>query len=121
MNSMNILFALAFALLLTHEMDAIRNQEWKMFIGLKELPEETAYRIFLLLHLPLYLIILVLLTTDLVGIGMIIVDVFLIFHTILHYFFRHHPENQLTNRLSKGIINAAGVAALLHFVIAAMW
>ncbi|MFQ7237062.1 MAG: DUF6713 family protein, partial [Enterococcus hulanensis] len=38
---LTILFALELALLLTHEMDAIRHKEWRMFVFLKDLPEQT--------------------------------------------------------------------------------
>ena len=34
------------SLLLIHEMDAIRTKEWKMFIILKDMADETAYKIF---------------------------------------------------------------------------
>nr|WP_260456143.1 DUF6713 family protein [Enterococcus gilvus] len=45
---LTILFALELALLLTHEMDAIRHKEWRMFVFLKDLPEQTAYWVFTL-------------------------------------------------------------------------
>ena len=56
-----IIFYLALTLLFVHEMDAVRRKEWKMFIVLKDMEDEKACHIFLLLHIPLYLMILLLL------------------------------------------------------------
>lgn len=56
---LNVLFAIELALLLTHEMDAVRHKEWQMFIGLKDLPEGTAYWLFTLPHIILYTLIIV--------------------------------------------------------------
>lgn len=50
------LFIFMITLLLIHEMDAIRTKEWRMFIVLKDMPDEKAYKIFTLAHIPLYFI-----------------------------------------------------------------
>ncbi len=88
----------------THEMDAIRRQEWKMFIILKDMQEEKAYAMFTLLHIPLYAAILYLLLSPNVLIGFYITDVFLIAHTIIHFIFGKKPSNQFTGKISKAII-----------------
>ena len=121
MTGLNGLFSMILALLFTHEMDAVRNKEWRMFIGLKDLPEETAYRLFLLLHIPLYTAVLLVLINGTETIGFYLVDLFMIFHAITHYLFRNHPNNRLTNRLSQGIINAAGALALIHLILFHLW
>jgi len=43
----------------SHEMDAIRTKEWRMLIILKDIADETAYKIFTLAHLPLYFIVFI--------------------------------------------------------------
>ncbi|MEM1483719.1 DUF6713 family protein [Oscillospiraceae bacterium PP1C4] len=53
-----VLFAIIISLLLIHEMDAIRTKEWKMFIILKKMTDEKAYKVFTLIHLPLYFLII---------------------------------------------------------------
>jgi hypothetical protein len=83
-----LLFVLIISLLLIHEMDAIRTKEWKMFIILKDLPDETAYKAFTIAHLPLYFsAILTLVQVNLTAIYYII-DLFLIAHTVIHFCFR---------------------------------
>lgn len=113
---LNSLLALELALLLTHEMDAVRHKEWKMFIGLKDLPEQTAYWVFTLPHILLYALVLffLLLKSTII---LYVVDLFLIGHLLLHYFFRNHPDNQLTGFWSKLIISSAGIIAGVHLVL----
>lgn len=48
---LTLLFAIELALVMTHEIGAIRCKEWRLFIGLKALPEETAYCVFTLPHI----------------------------------------------------------------------
>ena len=109
-------FSIALALLLAHEMDAVRKQEWKMFIGLKAMDDEKAYQVFLLLHIPLYAALLLLLFSAFSQIGYYIVDIFLIGHMFLHWAFEKHPANRLNGTASKLLINMAGLLALVHIV-----
>ena len=113
----NFIFSLELALLLTHEMDAIRGKEWEMFIILKDMDDERAYSIFMLMHIPLYTIILALLFSNHIRIGLYIVDVFLIAHTLVHIGFRKHPANKLNNTISKYIIQIAGVLSIIHLLL----
>ena len=113
----NIIFSLALALLFTHEMDAVRRQEWKMFVILKDMPDEVAYRIFTLLHIPLYALIFLLWLFNYLLVLFYILDIFLILHLFLHIGFSKHPDNNLKNRISKTIIFSAGLLALTHLII----
>ena len=111
------IFSLELALLFLHEMDAIRRREWKMFILLKDMEDEKAYRVFMFLHIPLYTVILALLFSGYYRIGFYITDVFLITHTLLHIGFRKHTANKLNNSMSKSIIFPAGILAAVHLLL----
>lgn len=111
------IFSLELTLLLTHEMDAIRKKEWRMFIILKNMPDEKASYTFMLLHIPLYTIILMVLFSGYAAIGNYIVDVFLIVHMFVHFLFRNHPANQFTSLTSKLLIYGAGVLAVIHILL----
>lgn len=113
----NTIFAFELALLFTHEMDAIRKQEWKMFIFLKDMADEKAYHIFMLLHIPLYAVIVSLLLSPFLHIEYYITDVFLVLHTLLHLGFRKHPTNKFNNNISNGIIFSAGLFAVFHLLL----
>jgi len=112
-----LIFALELALLFTHEMDAVYRQEWKMFVILKDMAAEDAFRIFLLLHIPLYTAILCLLLSEYHQAGIYITDIFLILHMLVHLAFGKHPANQLNGSISKAIIGSAGILALIHLAV----
>ena len=113
----SIIFPLELALLLTHEMDAVRRQEWKMFIVLKDMADEKAYKVFTLLHIPIYAAILILLFSHFKYVGFYIIDIFLICHSLVHVGFRRHPANGFNSWVSKTIIHLAGILALVHLII----
>ena len=113
----NLVFALALALLLTHEMDAVRHQEWKMLAGLKNLPETVAYRVFTALHIPLYASVLALLLTGHERLVFYLVDGFLVLHLLLHLGLSKHPANRLNNSFSQTIVYGATALAVAHLVL----
>jgi len=113
-----ILFAVILALLLLHEMDAIRNAEWKMFIVLKDMSDAKAFKVFTLLHLPLYVTLLMLiLSVEHQIIAYYVVDLFLIIHSILHLVFERHAKNGLKNIFSRSIIYSMGILAVIHIFV----
>ena len=50
----------------------------------------------------------------------IILDIFLIIHVGLHWFFRNHPENTFDNRLSQGLIIGGAPLGILHMSLILM-
>ncbi|QIN83216.1 hypothetical protein GBA63_11610 [Rubrobacter tropicus] len=52
------LFVAGFCLLLVHEMDAVRLEEWKIFPLLCGMREESGYVTFAALHVPIYALLL---------------------------------------------------------------
>ena len=119
-----VLFLIIISLLLVHEMDAIRAKEWRLFIVLKDIAEETAYRIFTSIHLLLYFVILYFLIcggaiTNYVT--KLIIDIFLLVHAILHYCFRNKENNGFHYRYSKIIIYAMALLSLIHLLIMLLW
>nr|WP_233454082.1 DUF6713 family protein [Brevibacillus parabrevis] len=110
-----VIFSINFSLLLLHEMDAIRAKEWKMFAILKDMDDGRAFKVFTILHLPLYAILLYSFISQQI-VSFIIIDVFLIFHSIIHYFFEKHPNNNFTNTYSRLLIYPMGVLGVLHLL-----
>lgn len=119
-----ILMAFLFSMLLLHEMDAVRAKEWRMFLFLKDLKEETAYRIFAVAHLPLYMAALI------VMIGgspkgsnafYYILEVLLVLHGCVHFGFRKHKENSFTSLFSKLIIYGMAFFAVFHLIYLGIW
>ncbi len=114
-----VVFIIILSLLLIHEMDAIRAKEWKMFIVLKDMAEKTASTTFILLHLPLYFGALYAFVSGATAsyVLKIIIDAFLLGHAIIHYCFRHNENNGFQSRLSKIIIYAMPVLAVLDICL----
>ena len=113
------MFLVIISLLLVHEMDAIRAKEWKMFIVLKEMTEETAYRVFTVIHLPLFFCAFYLLFLgDAATFALkIFIDIFLLAHAFIHYCFRNHKDNGFQSIFSKSIIYLMPVLAFLHLCL----
>ena len=114
-------FYIGLSLLLIHEMDAIRQREWKLFIFLSSLREETAYAVFTALHIPAY----VLLFWGLFGDGssgindglVIALDCFFIIHVVLHLLFIRHKDYQFNSVFSWVLILGAGIAGVIDLLI----
>ena len=112
----NLLFIAAVACILTHEMDAVRCREWEIFPGLHLIrDEQLAYRLFTLLHIPLYALLFwgvfgEGIVADSVVIGL---DIFFVIHVGLHILFLWHPKNQFTDWVSWLAIGGAGVFGAL--------
>ena len=107
----HLFFLLGFCLLLTHEMDAIRCKEWRIFPFTSKMGEETGYLAFTALHIPLYaFLIWGLFGGGDVNRGLIVgLDVFFIVHVILHLVFINHPDNLFRSAFSWALIVGAGV------------
>lgn len=109
-----MLFIVNLSLLLVHEMDAVRNREWRMFAVLKNMADEKACRVFILAHIPLYIAVLLMLMSPAQQILFYTLDIFLIFHTAIHFGFRQHKNNAFTSVFSKMLIYGMGVVSVVH-------
>lgn len=54
----DLIFYIGIALLLTHELDAIARNEWRMFPFICRLKDDIGYKVFIILHIPLFVLIL---------------------------------------------------------------
>jgi len=108
-------FYLGLALLLLHEMDAVRCREWRIFPGLSGLSDRWGELVFLLAHIPLYFLLLATLASEPGRPGLIRgLSVFCLVHAGLHLLFLRHPKNEFTDRLSWGLIGGAALAGALE-------
>lgn len=114
----DLLFYLGIALLFTHELDAIKRHEWRIFPFISRLPDDTAYHVFVLLHVPLFLLILWLNYHPSENVRywfQLSMDVFFIVHLGLHRLFRRHAEYEFNSIFSKSIIFLNAVVGLAHW------
>jgi len=104
------------SLLVMHEMDAIHCKEWKIFIFFENISDRKGYLIFSILHFPLFIAILFL-TKYQFEIMFWILNIFLVFHSILHLFFRNHKFNHFQSKYSIFLITAMGLIGIIAIII----
>lgn len=111
-------FFVALSFILTHEMDAIKQHEWRIFPLTFWLDETLGYFVFTALHVPLYVLLFwSLYAIDGLNLGLIRgLDIFFIIHVFLHIIFLRHPKNEFKSLFSWVIILGAGIAGLVDLV-----
>jgi hypothetical protein len=83
----DLIFLFAVTWLIIHELDAIHEREWRFFFMAISIEDETAYRIFVALHVPLLFFIL----WNIQWVWLQIpIDLFLIGHAGAHLALRNH-------------------------------
>lgn len=116
----NLLFNLGFATILTHELDAMTQSEWKLLFILKNLPEQTASVAFVLLHIPLITVLLWLTNNESEVVNnwsRIALAVFLVIHSGLHKLLENNPNYTFNSTLSLGLIYGGGLLGLLYLIL----
>ncbi|MGD1912535.1 MAG: DUF6713 family protein [Rivularia sp. (in: cyanobacteria)] len=116
----NLIFNLGFATILTHELDAMTQSEWKLLFILRNLPEETASVAFVVLHVPLIAALLWLTNNELKPIknwSRIGLAAFLVIHSGLHKLLEDSPNYTFNSTLSLGLIYGGGLIGLLYLIL----
>ena len=119
-NVAELIFITGFALLLVHELGAIKQQEWRIFPVLSRLDDAPAYAIFVSAHIPLIILLLWLFIHPDQGARhgfRITLDIFFVLHLGLHVLFAGHEENKFDNRFSMILIVTMAAFGLLHLLI----
>lgn len=114
------LFALAFALLVSHELDAMIRSEWELFPGLNALDSDTAADVFNLLHVPLIAPMIWVLTAGSAVARrrtMIGVEVFLIVHAIGHALIRGVDRYEFQAPVETITVYGAAAVSAVHLAL----
>lgn len=104
----------AFAFLLLHELDAIRQGEWRFFFSWAGLADDAAYRLFTVLHLPLLIWMLWALPAPGFQLGL---DSFLLLHALAHFALRRHPLLTFNGWFSWLWIYGGAALGLIHLLL----
>lgn len=114
------LFYLAFSSLITHELDAVHKHEWRLLFILRGMPDESARRAFVLIHIPLFAVLLWLAAhtnADVRFRTMLGLDMFMVVHAGLHWRLSGHPKYEFNTGYSRLIIYGTAVLAAAHFLL----
>jgi hypothetical protein len=114
----HIFFYLGLSFIVMHEMDAIRCREWRIFPGISLLKESAGFIVFMLAHIPLYVLLFWSLmareNTEAVIKGL---NMFFIIHMGLHLLFLMHTDNEFKDFLSWFIISGAAICGAVDLLL----
>ena len=116
----DFLFYLAFATLVAHELDAVHKHEWRLLFVLRTMPDDSARRAFILIHIPLFAILFWLLAHPVERIQfwtMLSLDVFMMVHAGLHRRLFDRPKYEFHPTYSRFIIYGTAVLAAAHLFL----
>jgi hypothetical protein len=101
-------------------MDAIANHEWRVLPILRSFSEETAFTAFSLLHIPLFAVLIALVSSSnprVRRLSRIGVSVFLLAHAGLHMLYTGKADYEFDSLLSIFLIYGGALAGGLYLVV----
>lgn len=110
------LFLLMMTFLLCHELDAIRQKEWRLFAFINRLDDERGYAVFAVLHIPLFFLFLWFVANPATWF-FIAADSFALVHLGLHYWFRKDPRYEFQGVVSTIFIVGTAVFGAIHLIL----
>jgi hypothetical protein len=116
----NALFYLGLGTLFTHELDAIANHEWRIMPILRSLPEQAGLNTFVLLHIPLFAVLIALVASNderLRRLSRLGVSAFLLIHAGLHVWFANEAGYEFASAMSNALIYGGALVGGLYLVI----
>jgi hypothetical protein len=116
----DLAFYLALALLITHELDAVRRHEWRILPVLRRLPDEAGFGWFTALHVPLFVAFFWWMGSAPAEARLTFqaaLSAFAVVHAGLHWLLRKHPRYGFNNPLSRSLILGAAVAGALYLTL----
>lgn len=114
---LDLLFFVGLSLLLCHELDAVAQAEWRLLPVLRTFTDESAYPIFVWLHVPLFALVLWWTGSTSLPVrrrAQLGVDAFLVIHAGLHTALRSHEDYTFHSTLSMDCIYGAAVIGAVH-------
>lgn len=113
------LYILAVSFMFTHELDAIRRHEWRVFPLAGRFSDETGFLVFVLLHVPLIALVIWLSIPIDVNVAtpfQTVFSIFCIVHVVLHKLLERRLAYEFNNPLSQFLIWGSGVFGLGHLM-----
>lgn len=115
----NIFFYIAFAIFTTHELDAMSKHEWRVLPLTSWLSDEYGFIVFLLFHVPLFAILVGLISSlnrKIRTRSRLVISIFLIVHGILHLLFIGHDKYEFTTVYSNILIFGGALCGLIYIL-----
>lgn len=116
----NLSLYIGVAMLMTHELDAVMNQEWRVLPLTSWLDPEVGYQVFLWAHVPLFALFLGALSNSSEKIRTVaskVLAAFLIIHSGLHLAFSTHENYEFTSFSSNLLIYGGAIYGLIYITL----
>lgn len=108
------------AILMTHELDAVMHNEWRVLPMTSFLSPEVGYQVFLWAHVPLFALTIAFLSHRKDRIRTLTASVlasFLVIHGGLHLLFSDHHHYEFTSVSSNLLIYGGSAFGVLYFIL----
>ncbi len=116
-NAYSLVYCAILGLLLTHELDAVVQHEWRILPILEKLDDELGRSIFIFGHAPLFFAVFWLSFFSSITCQRwtrIVVASFSLVHIILHLLWEQDGASTFNDSLSRLLINSAGLLGLVY-------
>jgi len=116
----SLAFHLGIGALMTHELDAVANHEWRVLPLIRVLSDNAAMPLFIALHVPLFAGLLALIASPREQTRRrtrFALAVFLVVHAGLHVLYRGHPAYEFSSLLSGVLIFGGAVCGAVYLMI----
>lgn len=116
----NIIFYLGMGAIFTYELDAMSNHEWRVLPLTSWLPDEHGMAVFLLIHIPLFAVLIALVASTNTTIrirSQIGISIFLVIHGLLHLLFIGSTHYEFSSIGSNTLIFASALLGLLYLIL----
>ncbi|MEE4217320.1 MAG: DUF6713 family protein [Xanthomonadales bacterium] len=116
----NVIFYLGLGTLFTHELDAVSHHEWRLMPILQSLPESVGMNTFILLHIPLFAVLVALVASTNMQLrerSRLGVSIFLVIHALLHLWFRNDLRYEFASTMSDILIFGGALLGAAYLAI----
>lgn len=114
-------FSVGLGMLLTHELDAVGNHEWRLLPLLRTLPDQVGMSAFVLAHVPLFAVLVALVSSEQVRVrawSRLGMSLFLVAHAALHLWYSGDADYEFDSSLSQSLILGGAVLGALYVIVA---
>jgi len=113
------IFYFGVGLFFTHELDAMLNHEWRVLPLTSWLKEDAGRTVFVLMHVPLFAVLVALISSTDETIRnrtFFLLSAFFVIHGVLHAAFTIHKKYEFGSLQSNFLIFGAAICGLLYVI-----
>jgi hypothetical protein len=113
-------FYVGLGALMTHELDAMTNHEWRVLPLIRELPDDLARIVFVAAHVPLFAVVVAWIASTAARTRLrarVAVATFLVLHGGLHAIYTGHESYEFASPLSNTLIFGGAVFGAVYLLL----